>query len=104
MVLLLEEALGLYERLDERTDAARLREQIVTRAPAEGRGRLLAGLTRREAEVLRLVATGLSNREIADALSLSEKTVENHLTSAYGRIGADNRAAASAFAVRHGLA
>ena len=68
------------------------------------RGRLPAGLTRREAEVLRLIAGGLSNREVADVLSLSEKTVENHLTSAYGKIGADNRAAASAFVVRHGLA
>ena len=35
---------------------------------------------------------------------LSEKTVEHHLSSAYGKIGADNRAAATAFAVRHGLA
>jgi len=34
---------------------------------------------------------------------VTEKTVENHLTSVYGKIGADNRAAASAFAVRHGL-
>ena len=59
---------------------------------------------RREAELLRLVAAGRSNREIAEALVLSEKTVETHLTSTYGKIGADNRAAATAFAVRHGLA
>lgn len=101
---LLEEALGLYERLDDPIEVARLRERLATRPSGSRRGTLPAGLTRREAEVLRLVASGLSNREIAETLSLSEKTVESHLTSVYGRIGADNRAAASAFAVRHGLA
>ena len=63
-----------------------------------------AGLSAREAEVLRLVVTGLSNRAIAQTLSLSEKTVINHLTSIYGKIGVDNRAAATAFAIRHDLA
>ena len=58
----------------------------------------------REAEVLRLVAVGRSNRAIADELCLSAKTIENHLTSAYGKLGVDNRAAATAFAIRHGLA
>jgi DNA-binding CsgD family transcriptional regulator len=62
-----------------------------------------AGLTSREVEGLGLVAGGLSNRQIADALTVSEKTVENHLTNVYGKIGAENRAAATAFAVRHGL-
>jgi DNA-binding NarL/FixJ family response regulator len=46
----------------------------------------------------------MSNRTIARTLSLSEKTVINHLTSIYGKIGVDNRAAATAFAVRHDLA
>jgi DNA-binding CsgD family transcriptional regulator len=62
-----------------------------------------AGLTSREVEVLGLVAGGLSNRQIADTLTVSEKTVENHLTNVYNKIGAENRAAATAFAVRHGL-
>ncbi|MFN8569590.1 MAG: helix-turn-helix transcriptional regulator [Kouleothrix sp.] len=63
-----------------------------------------AGLSPREVEVLRLVVAGSSNREIAAALTLSEKTVANHLASIFAKIGADNRAAAAAFAVRHQLA
>jgi DNA-binding CsgD family transcriptional regulator len=62
-----------------------------------------AGLTSREIAVLRCVAAGRSNRDIAAALALSEKTVANHLTSILNKIGADNRAAAAAFAVRHKL-
>jgi DNA-binding NarL/FixJ family response regulator len=62
-----------------------------------------AGLTSRELAVLRCVAAGQSNRDIASALALSEKTVANHLTSILNKIGADNRAAAAAFAVRHNL-
>ncbi|HYZ28124.1 MAG TPA: HD domain-containing phosphohydrolase [Thermoleophilaceae bacterium] len=62
-----------------------------------------AGLTRREVEVLVLVARGLSNREIADRLVISAKTVGNHVEHIYGKIGASNRAAASLFAMRHGL-
>lgn len=63
----------------------------------------LAGLTAREVEVLRLVARGLSNREIADALTISPKTAGHHVEHVYEKIGASNRAAASFFAVRHGL-
>ncbi|HLZ26555.1 MAG TPA: AAA family ATPase [Chloroflexota bacterium] len=62
-----------------------------------------AGLTSRELAVLRSVAAGRSNRDIATALALSEKTVANHVTSILNKIGADNRAAAAAFAVRHNL-
>jgi DNA-binding NarL/FixJ family response regulator len=61
-------------------------------------------LSRREAEIVRLVAGGMSNREIAETLFLSESTVANHLTSIFNKTGTDNRAAATAFAIRHGLA
>jgi DNA-binding CsgD family transcriptional regulator len=61
------------------------------------------GLSRRETEVVRLLAAGKSNREIADTLFLSEKTVENHLTSIYAKLDVANRSGAVAFAVRHGL-
>ena len=62
-----------------------------------------AGLTQREVEVLRLLARGLSNREIAERLVISPKTVGNHAEHIYGKIGCSNRAAAGLFAMRHGL-
>lgn len=61
-------------------------------------------LTPREAEVLRLVAAGLSTRRIAEQLVLSQHTVAKHLTSIFAKLGVDNRAAAAAFAIRNGLA
>ena len=60
-------------------------------------------LTPREREVLGLVARGLSNREIAARLLLSEKTVRNHVERTYAKIGATNRVGASLYAIRHGL-
>ena len=61
------------------------------------------GLTAREAEVLRLLAGGRSNREIAAALGLSVRTAERHVANVYAKLGAHGRAAAAAYAVRHGL-
>jgi DNA-binding CsgD family transcriptional regulator len=62
-----------------------------------------AGLTARELEVLRLLAEGLTNAEIAGRLILSERTVSNHLSHIFGKIEVSNRAGAVAFAHRHGL-
>jgi DNA-binding CsgD family transcriptional regulator len=62
-----------------------------------------AGLTAREVEVLQLVATGLSNAEIADRLYLSPNTVKVHVARVLGKIGVRNRAAATEFAIRHRL-
>jgi HD-GYP domain-containing protein (c-di-GMP phosphodiesterase class II) len=62
-----------------------------------------AGLTPREIEILRLIARGLSSREIADRLTLSAKTVRNHTEHIYAKTGAANRVTASLFAVEHGL-
>lgn len=59
-----------------------------------------AGLSRRELDVLRLIAQGRSNREIAKVLALSEKTIANHVTMIFNKIGVENRAGAAAFAVR----
>jgi DNA-binding CsgD family transcriptional regulator len=67
------------------------------------RGGLPDALTRREAEVLRLVASGLTSRQIAEQLVLSVHTIERHLDNSYAKIGARNRAEASAYTVRHGL-
>ncbi len=77
-------------------------------APADGappsRQRLPGGLTAREVEVLRLIAAGRSNREIADELVLSVRTVERHITNLYGKIDARGKADATAYALGHGLA
>jgi DNA-binding NarL/FixJ family response regulator len=62
-----------------------------------------ARLSRREAEVLGLLAQGLSNKEIAGILWLSERTVERHITSLYRKIGVERRSEATAFALRHSL-
>ena len=54
--------------------------------------------------MLKLVSEGKGNRQIAKELSLSEKTVENHLTSIFAKSGTNNRSGATAFAFRNGLA
>jgi DNA-binding CsgD family transcriptional regulator len=61
------------------------------------------GLTAREVQVLRLVAAGRSNREVATALVLSEKTVARHLSNIYAKLGLGSRAAATAYAYDHQL-
>ena len=76
---------------------------------AAGRARSVArrawpsGLTDREVEVLRLVAGGSSNREVARALVISPRTAEHHVQHIYGKIGVSTRAAAAMFAMQHGL-
>ena len=73
--------------------------------PRRPGGRVQPGrLSDREIEVLRLVAAGLSNRDIARKLTLSEKTVANHLTTIFNKTNTNNRTAASTFAIRQGLA
>ena len=62
------------------------------------------GLTAREVEVLRLVAQGQSNPQIAAALFLSQKTVQRHLSNIFGKIGVTSRTAAGAYAFEHDLA
>jgi len=62
-----------------------------------------AGLSEREIEVLRLVAKGLTNRQIAQSLHLSEKTVGHHLEHVFNKIGVSTRGAAVYFALEHGL-
>jgi HD-GYP domain-containing protein (c-di-GMP phosphodiesterase class II) len=62
-----------------------------------------AGLTVREVEVLRLVAQGMSTKEVAARLAITPKTAGNHIEHIYAKIGASNRAEASLFAVQNGL-
>ncbi len=110
--MLLAEA---YEMLDDRDAAAR--EHAAARATFERLGadadlRYLdggtaaptpGGLTAREAEVLRLVAQGRTNREIAGDLVISEKTVARHLANIFAKIGVTSRSAATAYAYEHAL-
>jgi HD-GYP domain-containing protein (c-di-GMP phosphodiesterase class II) len=63
-----------------------------------------AGLTEREAQVVGLLARGLQTKEVARALGISVKTADRHVQNAYGKIGVSTRAAATLFAMEHGLA
>jgi DNA-binding NarL/FixJ family response regulator len=63
-----------------------------------------AGLSAREAEVLKLVAQGLTNARIAEGLFISPRTVDRHLNSVYAKLKVSSRTAATRFAIEHGLA
>ena len=60
-------------------------------------------LTQREIEVVKLVASGITNREIAKKLNISEKTVARHLNNIFNKLDLSSRAAATAYAYQHGL-
>jgi DNA-binding NarL/FixJ family response regulator len=62
-----------------------------------------AGLTAREVEVLRLVAQGLTSKEIAEQLVISFRTVTTHLNAIYSKLGVSSRSAATRFAIEHHL-
>jgi DNA-binding CsgD family transcriptional regulator len=79
--------------------AEALREALSTPAPATGR----AALTAREREVLRLVARGMTDAEIGAVLSISYRTVGQHLRSVYAKLGVSSRAGATRIAVEHHL-
>lgn len=126
----LEDAADMFDRAGARFDAAQTRreladahglagrpdqaERIAARATQEFAAMGIVsparadptGLSRREAEVLRLVARGLSNEDIAGRLVLSVRTVERHVANVYGKIGASGRTAraiATAWAHTHGI-
>jgi DNA-binding CsgD family transcriptional regulator len=87
---------ALFDQIGACVDARQIRD-------LGGRRALPAGLTEREAEVLSLVSAGRTNKEIAAALYLSEKTVSRHLSNIFTKIGVSSRAAATAFAFEHRL-
>jgi DNA-binding NarL/FixJ family response regulator len=91
-----EAAREVFERLGAAPDLAEL---TAATAPAV----LPGGLSAREAEVLRLVATGLTNRAIAESLTISERTVDRHVSNIYTKLDVSTRAAATAFAYRSRL-
>jgi DNA-binding CsgD family transcriptional regulator len=81
-------------------DKCGLREVAARAGRLHGQAPRPAGLTAREADVLREMATGATNHDIADRLHLSVKTVERHLLNAYRKAGVRNRAEAAAFVTR----
>ena len=83
--------------------AARLTSALDRPAPSPGREPTAHQLTEREIDVLRLVATGSTNREIADRLYLSEGTVKNYISRILGRLGLRDRTQAALYARDHGL-
>jgi len=91
----LDGARTIFEQLGARPDIERLEALIRTDGRARG------GLTAREVEVLRLVASGKTNRAVANVLGLSEKTVARHISNILTKIGVPSRAAATAYAYEH---
>jgi len=73
------------------------------RAPGLATSDKVSGLTRREVEILRLVADGHSNAQLARMLWVTEQTVKFHLSNIYRKLGVANRTQASRFAYQHGL-
>ncbi len=84
---------------------ARLSPRVAGRLMQEvgGRGPSADTLTARELEVLRLVARGQDNATIAEALSLSPKTVKTHVSNVLGKLGVADRTAAAVMALRQGI-
>lgn len=94
----LELARGVFERLGAAPDVA-LVDSFAPHDVSED----LHGLTARELQVLRLVASGTSNREIASTLVISEHTVARHLQNIFAKLDVSSRTAAGAFAFEHNL-
>jgi DNA-binding NarL/FixJ family response regulator len=94
----LEAARTVFEDLGAGPDLTRV-DSLQTSAPSRSAG----GLSPRELEVLRHVAGGKTNKEIATELVLSERTIERHVSNIFTKLGVSTRAAATAFAYEHQL-
>jgi DNA-binding NarL/FixJ family response regulator len=88
----------VFEELGAGADLIRL-DSLVASAPSKS----AHGLSPRELEVLRHVAGGKTNRDIATELVLSERTVERHVSNIFAKLGVSTRTAAAAFAYEHEL-
>ena len=91
----LDAARRVFLRLGAAPDAARVEEMLGSRAAR--------GLTSREMEVMRLLARGATNRAIARALAISERTVDRHVANIFTKLDLSSRAAATAYAYEHHL-
>ena len=95
----LDAARQVFEKLGAVPDLARVEQLIGVKPPLPAEG-----LTGREIEVLALVATGKTNRDIASALFISDKTVARHVSNIFIKLGVTSRSAATAYAFKHDLA
>ncbi len=103
---LLDQALGIFQGIQASKMVEKvlaLKEQAERRGGFETRPAYPDGLSPREVDVLRLIAAGRSNREIAEELFLSVRTIERHITNIYAKTSTSGRADATAYAFRHGL-
>ena len=96
----LDAARWVFQQLGALPDLARV---DALASPLEAKA-TPGGLTMREVEVLRLIAAGLTNKEIGAALVISEHTVARHVQNMLAKLGCPSRTALAAFAVEHGLA
>ncbi|MEQ7125261.1 LuxR C-terminal-related transcriptional regulator [Actinopolymorpha sp. B11F2] len=105
----LDAARAVFEDLGAAPDLERVRalseppQGAEGETPPVGRPEAAGGLTARELEVLRLVASGRTNRAIAQELVLSEKTVARHISNIFGKLRLSSRSAATAYAYEHDL-
>jgi DNA-binding NarL/FixJ family response regulator len=90
-------ARDVFDRLGAIPDRDRVDELADVPPPVPG------GLSPRELEVVRLVAAGATNREIAERLGISERTVDRHVSNIFAKLDVASRAAATAFAYEHRL-
>ena len=96
-------ARAIFETLGALSELAAVDSLVQAHYPAPTVARRTE-LTRRERQVIALVARGYSNRAIAEALVISEKTAEIHVSNILGKLGFSSRAQAAAYAVEHRLA
>ena len=107
-VFLLASALAIFADLAMEPfaiEAARLAEELDLRVPSVASERVSfpGGLSQREVEVLRLIASGRTNQQVADELVLSVKTIARHASNIFNKAGVENRSAATAYAFENGL-
>jgi DNA-binding NarL/FixJ family response regulator len=99
----LDAAREVFQRLGAAPELARLQPPRERAGGGGGKGARGAPLTARELEVLRQLATGRTNRAIADALAISERTVARHVANIFSKLALSSRAAATAWAYQHAL-
>jgi DNA-binding NarL/FixJ family response regulator len=102
-VLVAEACTSLGDAETARLESAAAREELARLGAVAGRDRVGEGLTPRELQVLRGLAAGERNKEIAARLGVSRRTVDRHVSNLYAKLRVSSRAAATAWAYEHDL-